>query len=344
MVSKVLANRNKGTEPKMGHQIEQFEDGTSAFFSARELPWHKLGTVTANALTAQEAITTAQQDWLVEKRPIYTKLEDGTYLAVKDKFATVRNHPKAGYSALGVVGNQYVPVQNMEAFEILDAIRDDSGAVYETAGSLYEGKRVFISMKLPNTLKFAGGQDNVDLYILASNSHDSSTAFQLMVTPIRVVCANTLAMAVGNHKRVINLKHTRNVKSRVTEARDALGLTFAYVEEFEKQVEKLISSPMSHSEFYAYTEKLYEIKGTTQKQETRTEKVREEIKALWNAPTQANIKGTRWAAYNAVVEYVDWGMAMRLTKKISESDARAIRTMTGGADVIKNRAMKLLVK
>ena len=187
----------------MGHQIEQFEDGTSAFFSARELPWHKLGTVTAGALTAQEAITTAQQDWLVEKRPIYTKLEDGTYLEVKDKFATVRNHPKAGFSALGVVGNQYVPVQNMEAFEILDAIRDDSGAVYETAGSLYNGKRVFISMKLPDTLKFAGGQDNVDLYILASNSHDSSTAFQLMVTPIRVVCANTLAMAVGEEIETI---------------------------------------------------------------------------------------------------------------------------------------------
>lgn len=328
----------------MGHQIEQFEDGTSAFFSARELPWHKLGTVTAGALTAQEAIVAAQQDWLVEKRPIFAKLEDGTLIPVADKFATVRNHPKAGYAALGVVGNQYVPVQNEEAFEILDAIRDDSGAVYETAGSLYNGKRVFISMKLPNTLKFAGGQDNVELYILASNSHDSSTAFQLMVTPIRVVCANTLAMALSNHKRIINLKHTRNVKSRVTEARDALGLTFAYVEEFEKQVEKLINAPMTNSEFNSYIEKVYKVKNTTKKQETRTEKVQQEVRALWNAPTQENVKGTQWAAYNAVVEYVDWGMAMRLTKKISEDQARAIRTMTGGADLIKNRALKLLVK
>jgi phage/plasmid-like protein (TIGR03299 family) len=199
-------------------------------------------------------------------------------------------------------------------------------------------------MKLPNTLKFAGGQDNVELYILASNSHDSSTAFQLMVTPIRVVCANTLAMALGNHKRIINLKHTRNVKSRVTEARDALGLTFAYVEEFEKQVQQLINAPMTSSEFNSYIEKVYKVKNTTKKQETRTEKVQQEVRALWNAPTQENVKGTQWAAYNAVVEYVDWGMAMRLTKKISEDQARAIRTMTGGADLIKNRALKLLVK
>lgn len=331
----------------MGHQIEQFEDGTSAFFSARELPWHKLGTITAGALTAQEAIVAAQQDWLVEKRPIFAQLEDGTYIEVADKFATVRNHPKKGYAALGVVGNQYVPVQNEEAFEMLDAIRDDSGAVYETAGSLYNGKRVFISMKLPNTLKFEtnDGEDKVELYILASNSHDSSTAFQLMVTPIRVVCANTLAMALDQHKRIINLKHTRNVKSRVTEARDALGLTFAYVDEFEKQVQKLIATPMNTLEFNSYIDKLYKVKGTSQKQETRIEKVQREVKALWNAPTQSNVKGTRWAAYNAVVEYIDWGMGMRLTKKKgSEDQARAIRTMTGGADLIKNRALKLLVK
>ncbi len=101
---------------------------------------------------------------------------------------------------------------------------------------------------------------------------------------------------------------------------------------------------MTNSEFNSYIEKVYKVKNTTKKQETRTEKVQQEVRALWNAPTQDNVRGTQWAAYNAVVEYVDWGMAMRLTKKISEDQARAIRTMTGGADLIKNRALKLLVK
>lgn len=334
----------------MSHEIETFEDGSAAFFSARELPWHRLGVVTENVLTAEEAIKAAQQDWLVEKMPIFTRLEDGTELPIADKFATVRQHAKKGAGVLGVVGSQYVPVQNHEAFEVLDLIRDDSGAVYETAGSLYDGRRVFITMKLPNTLVFdgKGAEDKIDLYLLAMNSHDSSTSFTLAITPVRVVCRNTLAMALNGKRRMVNLKHTSNVKNRVTEARDALGLTFAYMEEFETQIQKLIKTEMSNSEFQKFIEKMYPINEDSSKQVIRQEQVHQTLKELWNAPTQDNIKGTRWAAYNSVVEYVDYAMGVRLTGKRGKSNdaniVRAVRTMTGAADDRKNKAFQLLVK
>lgn len=333
----------------MAHQIETFEDGTAAFFSARELPWHRLGQVVPAALTAAEAIEKAQQDWTVEKVPVFAKAPDGEFVPIDNKFATLRNHPKLGYGALGIVGNQYVPIQNHEAFEVLDQIRDDSGAAYETAGSLHGGKRVFMTMKMPESLVFQGKNveaDKVDMYLLAMNSHDASTAFTLAITPIRVVCANTLSMALSsNHlKRSFTLKHTRNIKGRVAEAREALGLTFAYVEQFEQEVQRLIDAEMNKTEFSKFIKTLYSVKGTSQKQETRVEKVQEQLMSLWNAPTQKNIIGTRWAAYNSVVEYIDWQMGVRVTRKESEDTVRAIRTVTGSADHLKNKALRLLLK
>ena len=149
----------------MAHQIEQFADGTSAFFSNREVAWHKLGEVTPNALTAQDALKTAQLNWPVKvsEEPIRTIVDDKT-VVLKDKFITYRNHPKLGYTALGVVGNRYTPIQNLEAFDFLNHIADESGAVFETAGSLRNGARVFVTMKFPDSLKLANGADVVDNY------------------------------------------------------------------------------------------------------------------------------------------------------------------------------------
>lgn len=327
----------------MGIVPDKFEDGSAAFFTNRQPAWHKLGTVTDNALTAEEALRIAYLDTPVTKQPCFAWI-GGEYVEVSDKWVTGAPHPKKPevWRPFGVVGNGYEVVQNIEQFEILDAIRDESNAVYETAGSMNDGRVVFITMKLPETLQF-NEQDSVDLYLLAQNSHDGTKAFTLAVTPVRVVCQNTLTLALNSAKRTFSLKHTRNVKHRITEARDALGLTFAYVEEFEMAVQRMIEQPMTDRNFYQFAATYSGLDNDpTGKMAARRERMQEELVKLWHAPTQQVAGRNKWAAYNAVTEYVDWFSGVRCMDGIDKDTARALRTMSRNADTAKQRAWNLL--
>lgn len=327
----------------MAHQIEQFADGTSAFFSNREVAWHKLGEVTPNALTAQEALKTAQLEWPVKvsEEPIRTIVDDKT-VVLKDKFITYRNHPKLGYTALGVVGNRYTPIQNLEAFDFLNHIADESGAVFETAGSLKEGGRVFMTMKFPESLKLANGADVVDNYIMAVNSHDGSSSFTVAVTPIRAVCTNTVRLALAAAKSKISLKHTAGATAKVQQARETLGVVFRYQEAFEQEVEQLLSEKFSDAQYKKFIETLVpEPKGEmTKRAENSFEQKRNELLALWKAPTQSNIAGTKWAAYNAVAEWSDWAKPVR--SKEGKDELRAERLILGMNEKFKTKAQSLL--
>lgn len=326
----------------MSANIEQFEDGTSAFFSARQVAWHQLGTVTPDALTAQDALATAQLDWQVKVSEAPVSVEvDGTTISVPDKFLTYRNHPKAGIAALGVVGNRYTPVQNSEAFDFLNYLVDESGAKFETAGSLGNGERVFMTMKFPESLEIAG-VDTVNQYLMAVNSHDGSTSFSIAVTPVRAVCTNTVRLALRNAVAKVSLKHTAGVTSKVQQARETLGVVWRYQAEFEQEAKRLLDTPMSDIDFQAFVERLVPEprKDASQREITTRERKREEILAIWKAPTQANVANTAWAAYNTVAEWADWAMPTRGSE--NKDLARAERIMMGGVDAIKERAQLLL--
>ena len=329
----------------MAHAIEQFEDGTSAFFSNRVPAWHKLGEVTEGALTAEDALKIAQLDWRVYKatEPVTTTVltDDGVAtLPVEGKFATYRNHPKLGVQTLGIVGNQYEPVQNAEAFAFLSLLVDEHGAAFETAGSINDGKQVFISMKMPKDV-LVGGEDMIESYVVCTTAHDGTGAFQVVVTPIRVVCQNTLNMALGRGgaRQRYAMKHTRNVSSRVHQARETLGLTFRYMEAFEKKAEELIAQELSDKQFAAFAKKLVVPGRETERSASNAENRQRELMALWRADTQANIQGTRWAAYNTVAEWVDWA---RPVKGKDKDARRAMRTLSGKSDQMKQRALALL--
>jgi phage/plasmid-like protein (TIGR03299 family) len=330
----------------MAHNLEQFSDGTTAFFSNREVAWHKLGTVTQNALTAEEALETAYLDWHVFKseEPVSTPVlsydgEKTETIKYKDKFMTYRYNPKTREAeALGVVGNRYTPVQNSEAFSFLNFLADESGAVFETAGSIDNGKKVFMTMKMPEGMKI-GGVDDLDLYLMAWNTHDGSSSFSVAVTPIRVVCQNTLTAALQAAKSTFLLRHTPKVQGKIQAAREALGLTFAYCEAFEVKAEQLLSQKMTDKEFNTLVEKLIPIDDETPRVRTLAETARGTLNGLWKAPTQANIANTKWAAYNAVVEYSDWAKPIRST---NVDTARAVRIVTGSGDNFKNKALALL--
>ena len=327
----------------MSADIEQFADGSAAFFSARKPAWHRLGTVTPNALTAEQALTTARLDWTVTLQPVVAKVDVGNgqtaSVPVPDKYATVRVNPDDGeHNVLGVVGPQYRPVQNVDAFRTLDTIVDESGAYYETAGSLKNGRKVFMSMRLPDTMEFSNG-DHVDLFLLASNSHDGSSSFTVAVTPVRVVCQNTLTVGLAQAKRTFSLRHTTNVMQRVNQARDALSLTFRYRDAFHDEVERLLAQDFTTVRFENMVRDLFP-KQDTKHGATRASNDMDSLMTLWTAPTQANSAGTKWAAYNAFVEYVDWVQPVRGG---GNADLRrAERTLTGAGDLLKQKALAYL--
>lgn len=331
----------------MAHQIEQFTDGSAAFVSANESAWHKLGTVTNGAMTAEEAMRLAYlSGWDVRLMPL-TATEitgDGaTAHEVPEHFATARTHPKSGRTQmLGVVGSDYHPVQNEEHAEFLNLLADESGAHFETAGSLRDGRQVFLTMKMPQSLTI-GGNDDVDLYIAASNSHDGSSAFRIIVTPIRVVCSNTLRAAIQGARSSYVVRHTSGAKARIAQARSALGLTFRYAEEFEQAAQRMIEAEMTLSELKSVVDELWPVKDNDGPRKKTNQRQRwGMISNLFeHADTQAGIRGTRWAGYNALTEYANHVAPAQGKSDTEKAAARAERVITGAANDLMEKAFAL---
>jgi phage/plasmid-like protein (TIGR03299 family) len=335
----------------MSDNIEQFTDGTAAFFSARVDAWHRLGTVTTDCLTAEDAMKTAHLDWTVEKRPLLAVIpgateitEDGvtttpdTTIEVPGKYATVRLHPETGApDALGVVGEAYQIVQNLENAQFLNNLVDESGAHFETAGSLRNGRQTFVSMKLPDHM-LVGGSDVVDTYLTATNSHDGSSAFTVVVTPIRVVCANTLAVALKNNSGKIKIRHTSGATGRIEEARRTLNLSFGYLAEFEAAAEAMLAKKVTERQFTALLKKVLPQSKDSKGEPTKgvTERDNTLMDLFLNAETNEFGRGTAWGAFNAVTEWADWYLYS------ASDDSRAQRTANGVLDNYKHKAFALL--
>lgn len=344
----------------MSHEIETFDDGTAAFFSARETAWHQLGTVTPDCLTAEDAMRVAQLDWTVSKHPLtatatdYDLTLDGVTekrvtVPVPDKFATMRRHPKTGeWHPLGVVGADYAVVQNIENAAFLNALVDPqlwgdidspSGApVFETAGALRGGRSTFVTMRVPSALDMPN--DPHELYMIALNSHDGSRAFQLLISPVRVVCANTQAMALRQATNQISIRHTRNARARIDEAKHALGFTVRYARAFEQTMLQLFSTPVSEKDFGHVVDKLW-TPTITKKGEPSKQGADRKLKLVQIFTGSETCEYGRYTAYgalNAITEYTDWYAPVS-----GATLTRAERIATGALDGIKDRALRLLL-
>jgi phage/plasmid-like protein (TIGR03299 family) len=218
-------------------------------------------------------------------------------------------------------------------------VSDESGAVFETAGSIDNGRKVFMTMKLPNGLNI-GGVDAIDMYLMAWNTHDGSSSFSVAVTPIRVVCQNTLTAALRAAKSKFSVRHTASSSGKIQAAREALGITFKYAEEFEREAESLLSQSMTDKEFAKMVEMAIPLNDPeSPRAVTMAEQARGTLMALWKAPTQLNVANTKWAAYNTFAEYSDWAKPVRS----KDGDvARAERIVNGSGDRFKNKMLALL--
>lgn len=213
----------------MAHELDT-TNGHVSFANSRSDHWHRLGQTVGHTMTAREALEAAHMaGWNVRKMPLQVPQEpviDDTGvttpapLVVPDFYATVRTNPINGrLDVLGVVGSKYEPLQNEASCDLLDALVDQSGgAHFETAGALRGGRETFVTMKLPSSMVFDGkdgSKDRTDFYLAALNSHDGSAAFRFLLSPIRIVCANTQSAAIRSAKSSFSIRHTGGARASI---------------------------------------------------------------------------------------------------------------------------------
>jgi len=295
-------------------------------------PWHGLGVALDSPATAQEAIIAAGLDWEVVAEPVFIARGwvEGFMDAAPSGFNTISGKNaimrKDTRDVFAIMGDGYEPMQNIDAFNFFDSVISQGEAMYHTAGSLFGGKRVWILAKLPGDI-IVTDTDKIGKYILLSTSHDGSAALRMKFTPIRVVCNNTLSIALSGRSGFY-AKHTRNILSRAAEAREILGVAEQYYDIFAKQVDRLVNTRMTVIETQDYLQKLYNFKDDKSyaDQDHRTIKAYEDTLDLLNHSTNrtGGMEGTQWAAYNAVTYYIDHertvqGQEYAMDKRLSSS-------------------------
>jgi phage/plasmid-like protein (TIGR03299 family) len=312
----------------------------TAFFSAREVPWHKLGTVTTGALSAEEALETAKMSgWDIRRRPFNAMVED-KLVSRKDRALVVRTSPFTGEpEVLGVTSPKYGIVSNEAAFAFLDTFGEMGGAKFETAGSLDEGRRVFVTMRLPEDV-LVGGVDRVETYLLATTAHDGSRPFEGMIVPNRVVCKNTLDFAIGGALRKVRIRHNRNAEERMQQAAELLATTQGYVQSFAACMERLAAQALNRQAVDELLEQLFPAKESPQAKNQAEAKRTQVRNLLYTSPTiQEEVRLTGWGFVNAAAEWADW---FSPTRADDPAYRRAVRgTLEDDGSNFKTKAMTL---
>ena len=292
----------------MAHAVEVGQNGEQAFASFREPAWHGLGTVFTEEKSTREMLEAAYlHDWNVRLEAVPYPAD---YNVISPNYMVLRDNPfDQGIDVLATVGERYHVLQNEELFDFGDALLD--GGRWETAGSIKDGRVVFGSLALERetVLDPKGVSDVVKSYLLVHTSHDGSTAVQASITPVRVVCQNTLNMALGSTKQSFKIRHTQTVGGKVAAAREALALANTYFDEFEKEAQALISTEINKAKFDKIVEAIYprpdkDAKGAVKKWETKVDLIEE----IYSSDTVngVGIANTAWGAYNALTERLDW--------------------------------------
>lgn len=310
----------------MAHNINRNKNtGKDAFFSVKQKAWHGLGQIVEDYPTSAEAIEYAGLNYEVERRRLFTfdadnnneeTAPDGVQIPemeVPNYFATVR---KDTDQILGIVGSKYEVVQNKSAFTFFDSlVNDGSGIKYETAGALGNGERIFITAKMPEIIK-VGRKDVIEEYIFLTTSHDGSGSIMAAFTPIRIVCNNTLNMALKDHSNAVYIKHTANAETKLKEAARIITVSsnmsaqleqlfnkWAKVRINDREVQKLIQLAMApnaevfkavaeENKSYEFTRQFDDVCGQV-------------FEYAMSSPTQQmeTTAGTLFGAYNAVTGY-----------------------------------------
>jgi len=332
----------------MAHDLE-IQNGKTSFASFREPAWHGLGTVFTEEKTTAEMLEAANLNgWNVrlEDLPIPAHLTSD-----KEYQYVVRTNPttKTQTDVLGVVGQRYVPLQNEDLFSFGDNILDGGGR-WETAGSIKGGRVVFgaLALERETVLDASGVADKVKTYLLINTSHDGSIAIQASITPVRVVCANTLNLALNGAGRKKNgakqsfkIRHTQTADGKIAIARQTLGLANLYMDEFDKMAHAMIEKEISAQDFYkiittAYPKPEKDTKGAIKKWENKVDVIND----IYTGEFNGMIAGNAWGAFNALTERLDWYRTARGGN--NESILASASGFDPAINAEKNRLLKVV--
>lgn len=291
-----------------------------SMFYTRTKPWHGLGIQVQEAPESKDALKLAGLDWKVYQREVYT--DSG--IRIDGYRANVRNTDN---KVLGVVTERYKIVQNEEAFAFTDALLG-KGVRYETAGSLQEGRKVWLLARLPKEYIISGEQ--ISPYLVFSNSHDGSAAVRVAVTPIRVVCNNTLNLALSTAKRSWAMVHTGNIKGKIQEAQETLFMAETYMNKLGKEFETLKRQKLSDRQIKEYIELLLPLEKTTSLVTAKNvKKLRDDLRVrYYDAPDFQDVGGNNaYRFINAVSDFATHNEPLRRTANYKEN--LFMRTMDG---------------
>lgn len=334
----------------MAHNINYNEDtGKHSFFSTKQTAWHNLGQIITDYPTSAEAIQHAGLDYEIEKRKLFTASSADIILdneiihnkiEVPNYYSTVRTDNDA---VLGVVGKDYQIVQNRDAFSFFDSIVGGDGILYETAGALGKGERIFITAKLPDYIR-VGNDDLIEKYLFLTTSHDGSGSITAAFTPIRIVCNNTLNAAMNNKTNTVRIRHTSNAKQRLEQAHKVMGISDMLSSQMESifnhwtkiritdnEVKKLIQSALVPSK-----EVLKTIQNGREDELSTcfTNIVDSAFEYAISNPTQLmdTTKGTVFGAYNAITGY------FQNVRNYKDEEAKLTSLLMGGTGQIRTQS------
>jgi phage/plasmid-like protein (TIGR03299 family) len=312
-----------------------------------EVPWHGQGTSVPADVSAEEMIRAADLGWDVEKRPARgaksTKNARGQEKYSRYELVRV---PRQGREeeevVLGLVSDRYEPLQNTDAFQFFDPIVDRKTATYETAGALGEGERIWVMAKMPGTIEVVRGDDCMK-YLLLSNSHTGQGSVIVKFTAVRVVCQNTLTMAMNDGQSAFRVRHSAKMGERLDEVSELIEAANQIYTQAAESFKMLAATKVKGRDMlHEYLAALFPKSEAQKRNETHPPKWDHVTKLFETADNLQlpGVKGTLWAAYNAVTQFEDY----REVKTENEAN-RLNRVWFGaGADLkIKalNEAMRM---
>lgn len=284
-----------------------------SMFYVREVPWHGLGVNVEKAPTSEDALHLAELDWRVEQTPVFTDsgIEIPGYKA---------NRRSTDKSILGIVSDRYKIVQNIEAFEFTDEIvgeTEDGVVTYETAGSLCGGKKIWLLAKMP-TKKVL--DDDIEPFMVFTNSHDGTGAIRIAMTPIRVVCQNTLNIALNNAKRQWSTKHVGDMQSKLEEAKLCLQLADNYMTNLDIEADRLANAKIYREQIEEILDEMFAVDdNASDRKKNNVLQFKNHFWTAYNMPDIAKFEDSAWKAVNAMSDVITHSVPNRNTATYNEN-------------------------
>jgi len=331
----------------MPHELSITANGDAEMMYVGKPPWHRLGTPLESEVTAKEAIEAARMNYRVEQQTLFRQNPTtGLLTEYPDRYAVVRTDTDVPFD---IVSGQYEIVQNEDHFTFFDEIIGQGQAVYHTAGALRGGRVIWILVKLPESIELIPG-DPIEQYILMSSSHDRSKSLEIAITPIRVVCANTLRVGMSAARNVVQIRHTQSIHSRAVEARQALGLNDAYNQLLMESLGVLVNTPMGTAQMTEYATAFLNVDPDREDLHAFSQDAKERLCELFEAGRGQDIPGvagTAYAAFNATTEFIDNFKRVQVSAEsgqhsLDAQDRRLYRSWLGRGQGQRDRSFGLL--